>query len=77
MHYGQMLQSNAVHFFHLASPDLLFGFEGPIEKRNFVGTIEEYPEVAKWAIFVRKVRTGSHQSRRRQEDSSQPRFPAA
>ena len=54
MHYGQVLQSNAVHFFHLASPDLLFGFEGPVEKRNFVGTIENYPEVAKWAIFVRK-----------------------
>jgi len=54
MHYGQVLQSNAVHFFHLASPDLLFGFEGPVGKRNFVGTIENYPEVAKWAIFVRK-----------------------
>jgi NAD-reducing hydrogenase large subunit len=54
MHYGQVLQSNAVHFFHLASPDLLFGFEGPAEKRSFVGTIENYPEVAKWAIFVRK-----------------------
>ena len=54
MHYGQILQSNAVHFFHLASPDLLFGFEGPIEKRNFVATIEDYPEIAKWAIFVRK-----------------------
>lgn len=54
MHYGQILQSNAVHFFHLASPDLLFGFEGPAEKRNFIGTIDNYPEVAKWAIFVRK-----------------------
>ena len=27
MHYGQMLQSHALHFFHLSSPDLLFGFE--------------------------------------------------
>jgi NAD-reducing hydrogenase large subunit len=54
MHYGQILQSNAVHFFHLASPDLLFGFGGPVATRNFVGTIENYPEVAKWAIFVRK-----------------------
>ncbi len=25
MHYGQMFQSHALHFFHLASPDLLFG----------------------------------------------------
>ncbi len=27
MHYGQMLQSHALHFFHLASPDLLFGMD--------------------------------------------------
>lgn len=54
MHYGQILQSNAVHYFHLASPDLLFGFDAPPGRRNFVGTIEEYPEVAKWAIFIRK-----------------------
>jgi NAD-reducing hydrogenase large subunit len=26
MHYGQILQSHALHFFHLSSPDLLFGF---------------------------------------------------
>jgi NAD-reducing hydrogenase large subunit len=26
MHYGQIFQSHALHFFHLASPDLLFGF---------------------------------------------------
>ena len=26
-HFGQILQSHALHFFHLASPDLLFGFD--------------------------------------------------
>jgi NAD-reducing hydrogenase large subunit len=26
MHAGQILQSHALHFFHLSSPDLLFGF---------------------------------------------------
>jgi NAD-reducing hydrogenase large subunit len=54
MHYGQVLQSNAVHFFHLASPDLLFGFDAPLSERNVIGTIAHFPEVAKWAIFVRK-----------------------
>lgn len=54
MHYGQLLQSNAVHYFHLATPDLLFGFEGPSRQRNFIGTIENFPEIAKWAIFIRK-----------------------
>jgi NAD-reducing hydrogenase large subunit len=30
MHYGQMLQSHALHFFHLSSPDLLFGFDSEV-----------------------------------------------
>jgi NAD-reducing hydrogenase large subunit len=54
MHYGQVLQSNAVNFFHLASPDLLLGFESPVAQRNIIGVIEAFPEVGKWAIFVRK-----------------------
>ena len=29
MHYGQVMQSNVLHFFHLCSPDLLFGFSAP------------------------------------------------
>ena len=54
MHYGQVLQSNALNFFHLASPDLLLGFEAPVAKRNIFGVIEAFPEVGKWAIFIRK-----------------------
>ncbi|MCW8975488.1 MAG: nickel-dependent hydrogenase large subunit, partial [Sedimenticola sp.] len=37
MHYGQLLQSHALHFFHLSSPDLLFGFDSEISQRNIVG----------------------------------------
>jgi NAD-reducing hydrogenase large subunit len=54
MHYGQVYQSHALHFFHLASPDLLFGFDAPVEKRNVIGVIEAYPEVAKKAVLMRK-----------------------
>jgi NAD-reducing hydrogenase large subunit len=54
MHYGQILQSNAVNFFHLASPDLLLGFAAPVAQRNIIGVIEAFPEVGKWAIFIRK-----------------------
>lgn len=54
MHYGQILQSNALHFFHLASPDLLFGFDAPAMQRNIVGLAQAYPELAKWAILIRK-----------------------
>jgi len=54
MHYGQVLQSNAVNFFHLASPDLLLGLDAPVAKRNIFGVIESFPEVGKWAINIRK-----------------------
>jgi len=54
MHYGQIVQSHALHYFYLASPDLLFGFDAPVAKRSIVGIIAEYPEIAKWAIQIRK-----------------------
>lgn len=54
MHYGQTFQSHALHFFHLASPDLLFGFDAPVEKRNVIGVIQAYPDVAKQAVLMRK-----------------------
>ena len=54
MHYGQMLQSHALHFFHLSSPDLLFGFDSDVAKRNIVGVAAAYPEVAKQGVLLRK-----------------------
>ncbi len=54
MHYGQMLQSHALHFFHLSSPDLLFGFDSDVAKRNIVGVIAAYPEIAKKGVLLRK-----------------------
>jgi len=54
MHYGQTFQSHALHFYHLASPDLLFGFDAPVEKRNVIGVIEAFPEVAKKAVLMRR-----------------------
>jgi NAD-reducing hydrogenase large subunit len=54
MHYGQMFQSHALHFFHLASPDLLFGFDAPVEKRNVIGVIAEHPELATQGVMMRK-----------------------
>ena len=54
MHYGQTFQSHALHFFHLCSPDLLFGFDAPPEKRNVIGVAMEYPELATQAVLMRK-----------------------
>ena len=38
LHFGQIFQSHALHFFYLASPDLLFGVDAPVEKRS-VGAV--------------------------------------
>jgi NAD-reducing hydrogenase large subunit len=54
MHYGQILQSHALHFFHLSSPDLLFGFDSEVAKRNIVGIAQAHPAIAKQGILLRK-----------------------
>ncbi|MCP3870366.1 MAG: Ni/Fe hydrogenase subunit alpha [Gammaproteobacteria bacterium] len=54
MHYGQVMQSNVLHFFHLCSPDLLFGFESDVVKRNIFGVIKEKPDLAIKGIRMRK-----------------------
>lgn len=54
MHYGQTFQSHTLHFFHLSSPDLLFGFDADPLKRNIIGVAREHPELAKMAILMRK-----------------------
>lgn len=54
MHYGQMLQSHALHFFHLSSPDLLFGFEAPVEQRNVVEVIRKHPDLAVLGVSMRR-----------------------
>ncbi len=54
MHLGQVLQSHALHFFHLSSPDLLFGFDDEVQHRNLLGLIADHPELAKQGILLRK-----------------------
>jgi NAD-reducing hydrogenase large subunit len=54
MHFGQTLQSHALHFFHLCSPDLLFGFDDAVRHRNIVGVIEDHPGIAKQGVLLRK-----------------------
>jgi NAD-reducing hydrogenase large subunit len=54
MHYGQMLQSHALHFFHLVSPDLLFGFDADPTIRNVIGVAKKYPDLAVQGVMLRK-----------------------
>lgn len=53
LHMGQTLQSHALHFFHLASPDLLLGMDADPAKRNVIGLIAENPEVAIKGVKLR------------------------
>ncbi len=54
MHYGQMFQSHALHFFHLCSPDLLFGFDADPAIRNVIGVAQKFPELAVQGVMMRK-----------------------
>lgn len=55
MHYGQMFQSHALHFFYLCSPDLLFNPETvSLDKRNIVGVAQDFPDLAVQGINMRK-----------------------
>jgi len=54
MHYGQMFQSHSLHFFHLASPDLLFGFGADVAIRNVIGVAEKHKDLAVQGVMMRK-----------------------
>ena len=54
MHMGQIVQSHGMHFFELAGPDLLLGFDADPAIRNVVGIIQANPELALKAVGLRK-----------------------
>ncbi|MFO1418227.1 MAG: Ni/Fe hydrogenase subunit alpha [Methylotetracoccus sp.] len=54
LHLGQTLQSHALHFFHLATPDLLFGFDSDASRRNIVAVLQAYPDVGLEGVRMRK-----------------------
>lgn len=54
MHMGQIIQSHGMHFFELAGPDLLLGFDADPAIRNVVGIIGANPELAVKAVNLRK-----------------------
>ncbi|MEM1985769.1 MAG: Ni/Fe hydrogenase subunit alpha [Nitrososphaeria archaeon] len=54
MHFGQIIQSHALSFFHLSSPDLLLGMGYNPRERNIFGLIEKYPDIARRGVLLRK-----------------------
>ncbi|HET7769224.1 MAG TPA: Ni/Fe hydrogenase subunit alpha [Chloroflexota bacterium] len=54
MNLAQIVQSHALSFFHLASPDLLLGFDAPPATRNVLTLAERYPDLARSGIRLRQ-----------------------
>jgi NAD-reducing hydrogenase large subunit len=54
MHMGQIIQSHGMHFFELAGPDLLLGFDADPAARNVIGLFGANPELALKAVHLRK-----------------------
>ncbi len=54
LHCGQFVQSHALSFFYLSSPDLLLGMDSDPARRNVMGLIERDPELARDGIELRK-----------------------
>ena len=46
MNLAQLLQSHALSFFHLSSPDLLLGWDSDPARRNIFGVMRSHPQLA-------------------------------
>jgi len=54
INYAQIIQSHALSFFYLSSPDLLLGMNAPAEERNIVGLLNKNRKFVEDGIFLRK-----------------------
>jgi NAD-reducing hydrogenase large subunit len=52
---AQLLQSHALSFFHLSSPDLLLGWDSEPGARNVFGLMKEHPQLARDGIRLRQI----------------------
>jgi NAD-reducing hydrogenase large subunit len=55
LNLAQMVQSHALSFFYLASPDLLLGMESDPKLRNILGVAAAKPELGRAGIALRRV----------------------
>ena len=54
LNLAQLVQSHALSFFHLSSPDLLLGLDAPAERRNLVGVLAAHPQLARDGVRLRQ-----------------------
>lgn len=58
MNLAQIIQSHALSFFHLSSPDFLLGWDSDPQQRNIFGLISANPELARGGIRLRQFGQG-------------------
>lgn len=54
LHCAQFVQSHALSFFYLSSPDLLLGMDSDPARRNVLGVIDKHRDMARDGIELRK-----------------------
>src|SRR5512142_602967 len=54
MNLAQIVQSHALSFFHLSSPDFLLGLDADPKRRNIFGVLEHDPQIARDGIRLRQ-----------------------
>jgi NAD-reducing hydrogenase large subunit len=55
LNLAQVLQSHALSFFYLSSPDLVLGMDADPEVRNLAGVLQSDPRLARDGVHLRKV----------------------
>jgi NAD-reducing hydrogenase large subunit len=55
MNLAQLVQSHALSFFHLSSPDLLLGWDSDPATRNIFGVMRQDPQLARDGIRLRQI----------------------
>ncbi|KAA6182975.1 Ni/Fe hydrogenase subunit alpha [Thiohalocapsa marina] len=55
MNLAQLVQSHALSFFHLSSPDLLLGWDSDPARRNIFGVMAQDPQLARNGIRLRQI----------------------
>ena len=75
MHYGQILQSHALHFFYLAAPDLLLGFDSDFTRRNIYRRAGRLSRTGQAGRPDAQIRPGDHPPYLRQAHPRNGRHP--
>jgi NAD-reducing hydrogenase large subunit len=51
---AQLIQSHALSFFYLSSPDLILGMDADPKERHLFGVMNKQPELGRWGIRLRQ-----------------------